>query len=205
MAILNIPSLRHLAKAVSCILVLVPAFLSAGMSPAEIKQFQETKILADQGNPAAQVWLGTCYAYGIGVAKDGVAAVRLFRKVAEQGDASAQYNLGVCYDVGLGVAQDAPEAVKWYRKAGDQRYAGGLYCLATCYQNGIGVSKDEIEADAYLHLAGMKSMRQPMDTRQELARLEATMSLEARLKGQQRAIELQKEIEAKIAAAKVGK
>jgi TPR repeat protein len=70
--------------------------------------------------------------------------------------------------------------------------------LGRCYRNGHGVAKDEGEAFAYFSLAGITYD----DARKELAILEKGMSPDARLRGQQRTKELQKAIEAKIAAKK---
>jgi hypothetical protein len=63
------------------------------------------------------------------------------------------------------------------------------------------VGKDEIEAYAYFNLAGIRYE----DARKALARLEARMTPEARLKGQHRTKELQKEIEARNASNKDGR
>ncbi len=75
---------------------------------------------AEEGDPAAQNQLGTCYYDGDGVEQDYAEAVKWFRKAAEQGFAWGQYNLGECYYKGKGVEQDYAEAVKWYRKAAEQ-------------------------------------------------------------------------------------
>ena len=83
----------------------------------------EVQKAAEQGDTAAQRWLGLMYVGGEGVAQDEKQAAAWFRKAAEQGDASAQYNLGVMYEQGKGVAQDYKQAVAWYRKAAEQGYA----------------------------------------------------------------------------------
>ena len=66
-------------------------------------EFSELKRLAESGDADAQYNLGVMYAFGEGVAKDQVEAVKWYRKAAEQGDADAQYNLGVRYAKGEGV------------------------------------------------------------------------------------------------------
>jgi hypothetical protein len=55
------------------------------------------------------------YAYGKGVDKDPIAAIKWYRLSAEQGYADAQYNLGVSSIDGLGVPQDYKEAFKLLR------------------------------------------------------------------------------------------
>jgi len=111
-------SLQWLAKSTLFILALIPLCSNAGMTPEEVKHFQETKVLV------------------------------------EKGDSNAQDDLGFCY------------------------------------YNGLGVAKDDIEAYAYLNLAGITNER----ARKKLAELEAKLTPDARLKGQQRTKELQKEI-----------
>ncbi len=125
-----------------------------------------------------------------------VKAFEGYRTLAEKGDREAQFSLGLRYDNGEGVAKDEVEAVKWYRKAADQGHAKAQFNLGTCYRNGEGVAKDEIEAYAYYNLAGITNE----NARKNLAILEKGMSPDARLRGQQRSKELQKEIETKIAA-----
>jgi hypothetical protein len=66
--------------------------------------------------------------------------------------------------------------------------------MGLCYLGGYGVTKDEVEAYAYFNLPGIEDIRKLLD------RLEKTMSAENVLRGQQRTKELQKEIQAKIAA-----
>jgi TPR repeat protein len=121
--------------------------------------------------------------------------VKWYRKAADQGLANAQSNLGNRYATGTGVAKDEVEAVKWFRKAADQGYAAAQYNLGTSYAKGRGVAKDEVEAYAYWSLA----RNTDVDARKILAALEKKLSPEARLRGQQRTKELQKEIEAKWA------
>ncbi|MCK5805669.1 MAG: sel1 repeat family protein, partial [Lentisphaeria bacterium] len=98
---------------------------------------------AEAGVVLHQYFLGVCYALGTGVPKDGVEAVKWYRKAAEQNYASAQYNLGLCYHKGIVVPKDEAEAVKWYRKAAEQDYAPAQYNLSLCYHKGIVVPKDE--------------------------------------------------------------
>jgi len=63
------------------------------------------------------------------------------------------------------------------------------------------VEKDNVEAYAYFNLASSTDE----DARNNRGMMEKGMSPDARLRGQQRAKELQKEIEAKIATKKAGK
>jgi len=101
---------------------------------------------AEQGNAAAQNYLGVMYDQGSGVPKDSTEAVRWYRKAAEQGYAVAQFNLGWMYDEGRGVHQDNVQAAYWYRKAADQGDANAQINLGVMYDQGRGVPKDDTEA-----------------------------------------------------------
>jgi uncharacterized protein len=69
--------------------------------------------LAEQGNPAAQAYLGFMFETGRGVPQNYTEAAMWYRRSAEQGDSLAQYSLGLLYDRGQGVPQTIVEANKW--------------------------------------------------------------------------------------------
>jgi hypothetical protein len=69
--------------------------------------------LAEQGDPAAQSYLGFMFETGRGVPRNYTEAAMWYRRAAEQGDSLAQYSLGLLYDKGQGVPQDIVEANKW--------------------------------------------------------------------------------------------
>jgi TPR repeat protein len=69
--------------------------------------------LAEQGDPAAQSYLGFMFETGRGVPRNYTEAVMWYRRAAEQGDSLAQYSLGLLYDKGQGVPRDIVEANKW--------------------------------------------------------------------------------------------
>jgi TPR repeat protein len=69
--------------------------------------------LAEQGDAAAQTYLGFMFETGRGVPKNYTEAAMWYRRAAEQGDSLAQYSLGLLYDKGQGVPQDIVEANKW--------------------------------------------------------------------------------------------
>ena len=69
--------------------------------------------LAEQGNPAAQTYLGFMFETGRGVPQNYTEAAMWYRRAAEQGDSLAQYSLGLLYDKGFGVPRDIVEANKW--------------------------------------------------------------------------------------------
>jgi len=133
--------------ALLCALSLSFQAFSAVPKEADQKAFLETKVKADQGDAAAQYYLGNMYANGQGVAKDDSEAVKWYRKAADQGLAEAQYNLGVAYGNGQGVVRDAAEAVKWYRKAAEQGLHEAQRSLGFYFEfGGGGIEKDSAEA-----------------------------------------------------------
>lgn len=114
---------------------------------------------------------------------------------AGQGDAEAQFNLGLCYAKGEGVEKDDSRAVTWYRKSAEHGYAEAQLNLARCYYGGEGVAKDEMEAYAYFSLAA-PALEQ---ARKNLAILESRLPTAQLTAARERANELRKEIEARIA------
>jgi TPR repeat protein len=93
----------------------IAAFQSADY-PAALRELEPA---AKAGEPDAAFVLGRMYAAGLGVAKDPVRAVELFRVAAERGHAEAQHNLGAALFLGEGVEQDMTEGLKWIVVAGN--------------------------------------------------------------------------------------
>jgi TPR repeat protein len=151
------------------------------------------------GSPEAKFFLGICYADGLGVTKDPAQAFSWYRKAADKGLDVAQNRLGLCYAAGKGVEKDEQQAVAWLRKAAEQGNSEAQLSLGTYYSEGRGVLKDSIEAYAYISLAGLTNE----SARKFLTNLEKDLSRNEIVAGQKRAKELQKEIDAKIAAKKV--
>jgi uncharacterized protein len=62
-------------------------------SAAYGQDFEETKLLAEQGDVVAQPNLGVMYDNGNGVPENDVEAAKWYRLAAERGLAKAQFNL----------------------------------------------------------------------------------------------------------------
>lgn len=105
--------------------------------------------LAEQGDPAAQFYLGLVHSLGQGVGEDDAEAVRWYRLAADQGDAMSQFRLGLHLSTGEGVAEDDVEAVRWYRAAAEQGIPVAQLSLAVHYFRGEGVRQNTIEAFAW--------------------------------------------------------
>ncbi len=109
---------------------------------AELKDFVETKALAEKGDAKAQHHLAFLLDEGIGTKPDAAEAVKWCRRSAEQGYAEAQYSLAQTLRVGDGVAPDMKEAFQWYLKAARQGHVDAEYSLSICYFRGDGVAVD---------------------------------------------------------------
>ena len=75
-----------------------------------VKAAEIFAILAPQGDPTAQTYLGYMFANGKGVPQDFIVAAGWYRCASQQGVARAQYQLGLMYDKAQGVPQDYMKA-----------------------------------------------------------------------------------------------
>ena len=123
------------------------------MSPG---QFQNLKVLANRGQPGAQTLLGIAYMRGVRVAKDDVAAFRLFSAAGKKKQAIALNNLGMLYFYGVGVEKNYAEAVKCFRGASAQGHSNAQFNLATMYHHGYGVKQDLNEAAKWYEIAAVQ-------------------------------------------------
>jgi uncharacterized protein len=96
----------------------VGAFMSGDYTSA----FEEFSSLAEQGDAAAQLFLGIMYHNGQGVPQDYKQAVQWYAKAAEQGNAESQLILGAMYAAGEGVPQDNVYAHMWFNLAAVDEY-----------------------------------------------------------------------------------
>ena len=126
----------QLIAALLCLLFLSATQSFAGMTPAEVKQFEQDKSLAEKGHPTGQYNLGVCYERGEGVARDAAQAAIWYRRAAEQGHMNAQFNLGMMYMNGLGVSKESTLAFYWMRKAAEQGDPLAQVCVGIAYDNG---------------------------------------------------------------------
>lgn len=132
------------------LLFLSSTFSFAGTTPAEVKQFEQDKALAERGNPSGQYNVGVSYERGEGVSKNLELAVIWYRKAAEQGHVDAQLNLGRAHILGLGVSKDSTLAFYWFRKAAEQGDILSQLAIGIAYHNGEGVSKDLVQAAKWM-------------------------------------------------------
>ena len=120
---------------------------------AELKEFADTKALAEKGDAKAQHHLAYLLEEGLGTKPDATEAAKWCRKSAEQGYADAQYALAQTLRRGDGVVPDMKEAFQWYRKAALQGQVEAEYSLSVCYFRGDGVAVDLKESNRWSQLA----------------------------------------------------
>ena len=126
-------------------------FIKQGIAAVRLKNaplaFQCFQKAADLGYAPGEIYVGECYAQGVGVDKDAKNAVQWYKKAADEGNATGEMKMGLLYIRGKGVPEDDAQAVKWFRKAADQGDVGGEYILGVVYGTGKGcVPKDETAA-----------------------------------------------------------
>ena len=124
------------------------AFEKVAMSQELPTQINELTILAEQGNPQAQVQLGLRYREGDDVSQDYPQALKCFRQAADQGDADGQDNVGYMYLKGYGVPVDWNIAAAYFKAAAEQNLAQGQFNLGNCYFSGQGVEQNYEQAIA---------------------------------------------------------
>ncbi|MGJ8585142.1 MAG: tetratricopeptide repeat protein [Marinosulfonomonas sp.] len=108
----------------------------------------ELKPLAEQGNAAAQNYMGILSENRFGAVQDNDQALYWFQMAADQGYAEAQKNLGFMYYYGVGVPQQFREASKWYRKAAEQGLAEAQHLLGMMYRAGEGTMEMTLQQQA---------------------------------------------------------
>ena len=142
------------------LLALSPAH--AGMTPGEVKAFNDNKAKAENGSASSQSLLGYYYNNGLGVAKNNVQAVYWFRKAAAQGDTYAEYILGMRYAIGDGVAKDVIEAYAYLSLAGETNKVRSLETKMTPDQIATGQKRAlELKKEIAANIAAKKEGKFP--------------------------------------------
>ena len=110
----------------------------------------------DLSNAEVLAWMGYCYRYGNGVARDLVQAFTWFKKSAESGYSWSMGELGHCYYFGRGVAKNYSSALTWYRKGAEAGDAASQTGMGRLYEYGRGVDKNASQAFQWYKRAAEK-------------------------------------------------
>ncbi len=149
------PAMPGSVPAVSCTPPPAPRQQAPAGQPDELSAAQAARIkqIAEEGDAAAQVRLGSLYFAGSGVRQDYGEAAVWYRKAADQENKAAQAWLGYLSATGKGTRQDLAEAAKWYRLAADRKDVTAEAWLGYLYATGKGVPRDFGEAAAWYRRA----------------------------------------------------
>lgn len=124
---------------------------------------------AQEGDAAAQLYVGEIFEKGLGAQADYQAAAQWYEKAANQGNFQAQLNLGHLYEKGLGVTQNQETAMRWYRKSAGLDEAGLQFTPAIDAQTIQSQSTQAAESEiAALREEVAQSRREAEDLRQQL-------------------------------------
>ncbi|PKC10699.1 HCP-like protein [Rhizophagus irregularis] len=97
---------------------------------------------AENGNKAAQFYLGKYYYYGTGIEKDYGKSFEWYEKSAKQGYNNALYALAHLYIKGRGTEKNSEKAYGWIEKAAENGNKFAQYHLGAIYQNNKGTKKN---------------------------------------------------------------
>lgn len=127
-----------------------PPQVKPGAATPSAQEIEAAHLLADQGDAAAQNYLGFLYATGKGVKRDEKTAFGWFRKAADQNHAEATGNLAVMHEKGLGVEKNMNAALALHRQAAMAGYPLSMKRLATLYETGaLGEDPDPLKAQMW--------------------------------------------------------
>jgi TPR repeat protein len=141
-----------------------------------VKALAELRLLAAEGDAAAQNALGAIYSNHFEL-RDLDEAVRWFRKAALQGLPMAQGSLGYSYAAGVGVEQDAELAILWLNVSAEQGHWLAQATLGDLYRGQHGIDPDLVQtykwytvAASVLSEKGRADIRESMlDRRRRIA------------------------------------
>lgn len=135
------------------------AQLQKGLSLMQAGQKEQAasliRLSANQGQPAAQYYLGHMYENGDGVQADSLQARKLTEMAAQSGHRIAMYDVALYYIEGKGgVDINMNTAAQWFRKAADYGMVDAQYNLAVLHERGTGVARNLAESYVWFTIAG---------------------------------------------------
>lgn len=91
---------------------------------SQSNDIETTRMMAEQGDPYAQLYLGYMYDTGKGTAEDDVEAFKWYKKAADYGLPAGQNSLGIMYEEGKVVARNYLAAYAFFYMAAVQSHEG---------------------------------------------------------------------------------
>jgi len=153
---------------------------------------------AKQNDPRAQFNLGVMYYTGEGLKQDYKKAQEWFEKAAVQGNTRAQFNLGVMFYRGEGVKQNFETAINYFTKSGSLGFSEAQFNLGVMLAKGEGTDIDVAQAYAWFEAA--RSFGNP-NAASVISQIEAELKPDEIKQLKKLAVDLKKEINARVAAA----
>ncbi|MEO6934669.1 MAG: tetratricopeptide repeat protein, partial [Collimonas sp.] len=103
------------------------------------------------GDKEAAYVLASAYYNGkLGLDKDPVLAVQLYKKAAAQDDERAELMLSRLAKYGEGMPKDLAQSVSWLQQASAHGNAQAMFLLSNAYASGEGVPQDQVLAHSWL-------------------------------------------------------
>lgn len=127
----EVPSIiRRVGVSWSCAILLVLALgpLHSVAGPADADMANRYLRAAENGDPAAQVYVAALYSAGVGFRQSDRDAFQWFLRAAEQGHNQAKLVVAGLYAIGRGTSKDNVSAYRWAHaasSAGDANIRGG--------------------------------------------------------------------------------
>ncbi len=149
---------------------------------------------AQEGDAAAQTYVGEIYEKGLGIQADYQLASMWYQKAAAQNYSRAMINLGYLHESGLGVPIDLTQAMNWYRKAsgltdGELEYVSSV---EQSQRQATKIEHERLQAEVGELRGELSQAQVALETRQndlQTERSKAT-ALRAELKERNKAIAL---------------
>lgn len=125
------------------------------------------KVLAEEGNKNAQVYLGSFYEYGLCsddgkinyIEMDIKKAFSLYEKAAENGSIEGMNFLAECYLYGRGTSVDYKKSFIYFERASTSGDVFTLYRTGVAYEDGVGVGRDIKKAFSCYYESATKKER----------------------------------------------
>ena len=117
------------------------------------KAFAQYMKAAQKNHADGMSVVGSCYLYGVGVAKDKAKGLEWLTKAANAGNTTASAELGDLYADGDIVKKDLKLAAKWHLKAAAEGHPQSQLYMGKAYMSGDGVSQDKASAVEWLQKA----------------------------------------------------
>jgi TPR repeat protein len=138
-----------------CVMALGTYIQSAGRGAPQSDQmaFAQYMKAAQKNHADGMSVVGSCYLYGVGVAKNRAKGLEWLAKAANAGNTAAAAELGDLYADGHAVKKDAKLAAKWHLKAAGEGHPQSQLYMGKAYMDGNGVSQDKNAAKEWLQKA----------------------------------------------------